>query len=258
MAGFADFDLATDREDKRILHWGATQQLFQVAVKIERPCARHAPPARPPALPAARGADPWRVPQVPALPARGPGGAEGGCLPPPRRPLLPAASAAAARPAHGTAVAPAQQAVVEVLEADLRGDVQDSVQLFDAAPNGGMILTVRRAACGLRASLEFAKGGQELHVQESKYSFTVRRASDSAKKRPRAQGPGGAARKAPRTAAADLATVTEEPGQLTGGAAAPLGNAKRKKSRWTADEVANLRAVSASALCLLAERRHCV
>ena len=154
-------------------------------------------------------------------------------------------------------MAPAQQAVVEVLEADLRGDVQDSVQLFDAAPNGGMILTVRRAACGLRASLEFAKGGQELHVQESKYSFTVRRASDSAKKRPRAQGPGGAARKAPRTAAADLATVTEEPGQLTGGAAAPLGNAKRKKSRWTADEVANLRAVSASALCLLAERRHC-
>ena len=180
------------------------------------------------------------------------------------RPLLPAAASAAARPAHGTAVAPAQQAIVEVLEADLRGDVQDSVQLFDAAPNGGMILTVRRAACGLRASLEFAKGGQELHVQESKYSFTVRRASDSAKKRPRAQGPGGAARKAPRTAAprtaaADLATVTEEPGQLTGGAAAPLGNAlaKRKKSRWTADEVANLRAVSASALCLLAERRHC-
>ena len=56
MAGFADFDLATDREDKRILHWGATQQLFQVAVKIERPCARHARPARPPALP--RGADP--------------------------------------------------------------------------------------------------------------------------------------------------------------------------------------------------------
>ena len=55
MAGFADFDLATDREDKRILHWGATQQLFQVAVKIERPCARH---ARPPARPAARGADP--------------------------------------------------------------------------------------------------------------------------------------------------------------------------------------------------------
>ena len=32
MAGFADFDLATDREDKRILHWGATQQLFQVAM----------------------------------------------------------------------------------------------------------------------------------------------------------------------------------------------------------------------------------
>ena len=175
------------------------------------------------------------------------------------RPLLPAAASAAARPAHGTAVAPAQQAIVEVLEADLRGDVQDSVQLFDAAPNGGLILTVRRAACGLRASLEFAKGGQELHVQESKYSFTVRRASDSAKKRPRAQGPGGAARKESRTAAADLATVTEEPGQLTGGAAAPLGNAlaKRKKSRWTADEVANLRAVSASALCLLADRRHC-
>ena len=85
-----------------------------------------------------------------------------------------------------------QQAVVEVLAADMRGERRNIVRLRDAAPSGGLILSVRRDPCGLRELLQFTKAGEELFVRESKYSFTLRRATDSeakqppsAKKRPR-------------------------------------------------------------------------
>lgn len=77
-----------------------------------------------------------------------------------------------------------QQAVVEVLAADVRGEMRDTVQLRDAAPSGGLILSVRRDPCGLRELLQFTKAGEELFVRESKYSFTLRRATDSASKQP--------------------------------------------------------------------------
>lgn len=62
--------------------------------------------------------------------------------------------------------------------------MQDSVRLRDAAPSGGLILSVQRDLCGLRDLLQFTKAGEELFVQESKYSFTLRRASDSESKQP--------------------------------------------------------------------------
>jgi hypothetical protein len=76
----------------------------------------------------------------------------------------------------------AQQAVVEVLAADVRGEARDTVRLRDAAPSGGLILSVRRDPCGLRELLQFTKADEELFVRESKYSFTLRRATDSASK----------------------------------------------------------------------------
>ena len=75
-----------------------------------------------------------------------------------------------------------QQAVVEVLAADVRGEIRDTVRLRDAAPSGGLVLSVRRDPCGLRELLQFTKEGEELVVRESKYNFTLRRATDSESK----------------------------------------------------------------------------
>lgn len=79
----------------------------------------------------------------------------------------------------------------------MRGEARDSVELPEAAPSGGLVLSVRRHPCSLRESLQFSKAGLELQVRESKYSFTLRRASDSAVKQP----PSSAKRPRARTAA---------------------------------------------------------
>lgn len=82
----------------------------------------------------------------------------------------------------------------------MRGEARDTVELPEAAPSGGLVLNVRRHPCSLRESLQFSKAGQELQVRESKYSFTLRRASDSAVK-PSSAKPSSAKRPRVRTAA---------------------------------------------------------
>lgn len=87
----------------------------------------------------------------------------------------------------------------------MRGERRDTVRLRDAAPSGGLILSVRRDLCGLRELLQFTKAGEELFVRESKYNFTLRRATDSEAKQP-------ASAKRPRArTAADMAHSERQP-----------------------------------------------